>query len=79
MKIGTFLCNCGGSLKNLDWDELQNFMKEKGGEGNFCVYHESLCSPEGKAWFKETVNRVQPLLCLEDVLQRLLVTYSKML
>ena len=60
MKIGTFLCNCGGSLKNIDWDELQNFMKDKGGEGNFCVYHEGLCSPEGKAWFKEAVNREKP-------------------
>jgi heterodisulfide reductase subunit A len=61
MKIGTFLCNCGGSLKNIDWNELQNFMKEKtGAEGNFCVYHESLCSSEGKAWFKDTVNRESP-------------------
>jgi len=35
MKIGTFLCNCAGSLKNIDWDELQSFMKEKtGSEGN---------------------------------------------
>jgi len=60
MKIGTFLCNCGGSLKNIDWEELQNFMKEKTGEGDFCVYHENLCSPEGKAWFLETVNKEKP-------------------
>ena len=57
MKVGTFLCNCGGSLENLDWNELQNFMKEKAG---FCVYHENLCSREGKNFFKETVNREHP-------------------
>jgi heterodisulfide reductase subunit A len=57
MKIGTFLCNCGGSLNNMDWDELQGFMKERPG---FCVYHESLCSPEGKNFLKETISREQP-------------------
>ncbi|MFX0183849.1 MAG: hydrogenase iron-sulfur subunit [Candidatus Hodarchaeota archaeon] len=60
MKIGTFLCNCGGSLKNIDWNELQNFMKEKAGAEDFCVYHENLCSSEGKTWFKETINRENP-------------------
>ena len=49
MKVGTFLCNCGGSLKNIDWDQLQNFIKDKTGtDGSFCVYHENMCSPEGK-------------------------------
>ncbi len=57
MKVGTFLCNCGGSLDNLDWNELQGFMKERPG---FCVYHESLCSKEGKDFFKEAVGREQP-------------------
>ena len=61
MKVGTFLCNCGGSLNNIDWTQLQNFVKDKtGAEGNFCVYHENMCSPEGKAWFKETYNREKP-------------------
>ncbi|MHA2156617.1 MAG: hypothetical protein ACXABU_14840, partial [Candidatus Hodarchaeales archaeon] len=57
MKVGTFLCNCGGSLDNLDWNELQNFMRDRPG---FCVYHEKLCSQEGKNFFKETINREQP-------------------
>jgi heterodisulfide reductase subunit A len=57
MKIGTFLCNCGGSLANLDWNELQEFMKERSG---FCEYHENLCSQEGKNFFKETITREQP-------------------
>jgi heterodisulfide reductase subunit A len=58
MKVGTFLCNCGGSLDSLDWNELQNFMRDRA--GGFCVYHESLCSQEGKNFFKETINREQP-------------------
>jgi heterodisulfide reductase subunit A-like polyferredoxin/coenzyme F420-reducing hydrogenase delta subunit len=61
MKIGTFLCSCGNSLNNIDWNELQNFMREKMESGDdFCVFHESLCSHEGKRFLLDTVNREQP-------------------
>ncbi len=61
MKIGTFLCNCGGSIKNIDWDDLKRFIERKSeGNGNFCVYHESLCSEEGKNYLKEQLSKERP-------------------
>lgn len=54
MKIATVLCNCGGSLKKIDWDELQNFMREnQKNEGDYCKFHNNLCSKEGKQFLKE--------------------------
>ncbi len=61
LKIGTFLCNCAGSLQNIDWEELKGFIESKSTEGgNFCVYHENLCSPEGKNVLKEMVSKERP-------------------
>lgn len=61
MKVGTFLCNCGGSIKNIDWKELQNFIKKKADtKSSFVVYHENLCSQEGKVWLKAIYLKEKP-------------------
>jgi heterodisulfide reductase subunit A len=61
MKIATVLCNCGGSLKKINWDELQSFMNENHrNEGDYCSFHNNLCSKEGKQFLKELHYENQP-------------------
>ncbi len=57
IKVATVLCNCGGTLKNIDWEEIQGFMEEKGEPGDICAYHENLCSKTGKAWLHELMRK----------------------
>ncbi|MFX0062798.1 MAG: hydrogenase iron-sulfur subunit [Candidatus Hermodarchaeota archaeon] len=59
MKIRTILCNCGGSLRNIDWKELERFVKEHDKDG-MCDYMENACSKEGKQYLKETHLKEKP-------------------
>lgn len=61
MKIGTVMCDCGGSIKNVDFEELQRFYNEnKLNKADYCAFHHNLCSEEGKNFIKELHDREQP-------------------
>lgn len=47
VKVATILCNCGGSLKNIDWKELEKFVNDNNPDG-WCYYIENACTAEGK-------------------------------
>ena len=60
-KIATFLCSCGDSIDNIDWQELCEFMKKKNQlTDNFYEFHKSLCSVEGKQFLKEKLSTEKP-------------------
>ncbi|MHA2304001.1 MAG: hydrogenase iron-sulfur subunit [Candidatus Hodarchaeales archaeon] len=61
MNIGIYLCNCGGSINNIDWNEILSFLnKNIDSKNDFCVYHKNFCSQQGKAWIKEVYNEKKP-------------------
>ncbi|MFW9994527.1 MAG: NAD(P)-binding protein, partial [Candidatus Odinarchaeota archaeon] len=53
MKIGTVLCNCGNTLKSIDWIELRKFVEEQHKDG-FCLIHDNACSKENQVALTET-------------------------
>ncbi|MHA1448607.1 MAG: hydrogenase iron-sulfur subunit [Candidatus Hodarchaeales archaeon] len=59
MKIGTVLCTCGNSLKNIDWEELRGFIESKNNDG-ICIVHNNACSKQGKDELKEILMKERP-------------------
>ena len=55
--VGVFLCKCGTNIAGaVDMDALQKWAKERG-DVAWVATHELLCSPTGKDFVKETVEK----------------------
>ena len=59
IKVATIFCNCGGTLDNIDWDEVKRFMEEHQDKkiGDFVYYSENLCSRQAQAELFEVLKR----------------------
>ena len=61
-KVCTALCNCGGTLTNINWDEVKRFMEERqsNDDGDFVIYSENLCSRKAQAELYDKFVREKP-------------------
>ncbi|MHA1941070.1 MAG: hydrogenase iron-sulfur subunit [Candidatus Hodarchaeales archaeon] len=61
MKIVTVMCSCGGTLNNIEWNEIKEFMEEnQRNPDDYILFHENLCGNEGKDFVRDIHNNQKP-------------------
>src|SRR4030042_1363794 len=74
-KIGVFLCNCGGAIKNIDFDTVVRKISRPPG-GGYVNLSFDLCLEEGKKKMlscinQENIERVVVAACSPEVQERM--------